>query len=169
VPKGKFHYHNTASRLRFHCVMWRIQTASCQAYFTENGLPCPHLGSHVQVCYRAEQYLASYPRTVALPLLSQAPLNRNHILIALGLFLIAFVPVALPHHVYTVDETHFWLNRSLAFRDAMERGAFEETIITHHPGVLTMWLGWAGLEISDIFNTEGTMRDAHRMYFIAYR
>lgn len=94
------------------------------------------------------------------------PFWRRGWVVGVLLFLVAFVPAALPHPVYTTDETRVWEMRTAAFRAAMQNGNPANTILTHHPGVLTMWLGWAGLSLESPFNPDGTMRDGHRIFFI---
>jgi hypothetical protein len=91
---------------------------------------------------------------------------REGWVVGLLLFVVAFIPAALPHPVFTIDETRSWERRSVIFRAAMQNNNPENTIITHHPGVLTMWLGWAGLTLESQFNPDGTMPDARRMYYI---
>ncbi len=70
---------------------------------------------------------------------------RNRALFALAIFLLALVPRALPVTVYTDDEEKHWPMRSLIFLRALERGDWQGTVITHHPGVLTMHTGAVGL------------------------
>ena len=43
---------------------------------------------------------------------------------------------------WSSDEAR-WLRRSAAFMAAVKQGEFSETLIVHHPGVMTMWI--AGL------------------------
>lgn len=61
----------------------------------------------------------------------------------LSLFVATGLPrfFALDSH-WSSDET-LWLNRSAHFISAVKQREFSETLITHHPGVITMWL--AGL------------------------
>lgn len=46
---------------------------------------------------------------------------------------------------WSSDET-LWLQRSAVFMNAVQHNTFSETLITHHPGVMTMW--FAGLRQS---------------------
>ena len=53
------------------------------------------------------------------------------------------VVVSVPRLFYlgahwTSDEA-WWLDRSTVFMAAVEMGAFSETLVAHHPGVITMW------------------------------
>lgn len=48
---------------------------------------------------------------------------------------------------WSSDEAR-WLRRSAAFMSAVKQGEFSETLIAHHPGVMTMWL--AGLRTFSI-------------------
>ncbi|RKU36886.1 hypothetical protein C6496_10995 [Candidatus Poribacteria bacterium] len=59
---------------------------------------------------------------------------------ALCLFITAGLPrfFALESH-WSSDET-LWLNRSEQFMLCVKHGRFSETLITHHPGVMTMWI-----------------------------
>jgi hypothetical protein len=60
--------------------------------------------------------------------------------------LIALLPRLLDlGRFVTVDEAHFWIERSNSFLRAVQRGDFAATAITGHPGVTTMWLGSAGI------------------------
>lgn len=43
---------------------------------------------------------------------------------------------------WSSDET-LWLQRSAVFMNAVQHNNFSETLITHHPGIMTMW--FAGL------------------------
>ena len=58
----------------------------------------------------------------------------------LCLFVAASVPrlLSLGDH-WTSDEAG-WLDHSTVFMAAVDMGAFPETLVTFHPGVITMWL-----------------------------
>lgn len=62
---------------------------------------------------------------------------------AFGLFIVVGLPrlFALDAH-WSSDET-LWLGRSAQFMSVVQARDFEQTLIVHHPGVMTMWL--AGL------------------------
>ncbi len=94
------------------------------------------------------------------------PLIKRAWIVSVMLFLLTLIPPALPHNIYTVDETRVWLGRTTRFSEALATGNLPETIQTHHPGVLTMWLGSAGMLIDKIANPDGTLHNALRMYYI---
>ena len=48
------------------------------------------------------------------------------------------------HTHWNSDESR-WLVRSMDFMSAVQNGEFSETLIAHHPGVMTMWI--AGLRV----------------------
>ena len=70
------------------------------------------------------------------------PLSQKTLSLFFGvcLFVIASVPrlFSLGDH-WTSDEGG-WLDHSTVFMAAVEMGAFSETLVTFHPGVITMWL-----------------------------
>lgn len=70
-------------------------------------------------------------------------MKQSIFVIAFCLFLTAALPrlFSLDAH-WSSDET-LWLDRSARFISAIKHGKFSETLITHHPGVMTMW--FAGL------------------------
>ena len=67
-------------------------------------------------------------------------LKTSSVLFGVCLFVAASVPrlFSLGAH-WTSDETG-WLTHSTVFMAAVEMGAFPETLVTFHPGVITMWL-----------------------------
>ncbi len=66
-----------------------------------------------------------------------------HYVFFLCIFVIAAVPRLLSLESHWSSDEARWLNRSETFMSAVKHGEFSETFITHHPGVITMWL--AGL------------------------
>jgi hypothetical protein len=75
------------------------------------------------------------------------PGSRLTWLITLGIFLLALLPRALAPlgGFVTVDEAMHWLGRVEAFAAAVAEARFADTVLSGHPGVTTMWLGWLGL------------------------
>ena len=73
-------------------------------------------------------------------------MKQSIFVLAFCLFFTAGLPrlFSLDAH-WSSDET-LWLDRSARFISAIKQGEFSETLITHHPGVMTMWL--AGLRQS---------------------
>ena len=64
----------------------------------------------------------------------------------LSLFFIIFlgsIPRLMYLHAHWSSDESLWLDRSAQFMSAVKKGEFSETLVTHHPGVTTMWL--AGL------------------------
>ena len=68
-------------------------------------------------------------------------MKTRTILLTFGFFLIVGLPrlVALDAHWASDEST--WLYRSQGFMHLIQGGEFQQTLITHHPGVTTMWLG----------------------------
>ena len=68
-------------------------------------------------------------------------MKNNALSLAFYLFLIVGLPrlISLDAH-WSNDET-LWLHRSAQFMNAVRAGQFEQVLITHHPGVTTLWLG----------------------------
>ena len=68
-------------------------------------------------------------------------MKQNALSLAFYLFLIVGLPrlISLDAH-WSNDET-LWLHRSAQFMNAVRVGQFEQGLITHHPGVTTLWLG----------------------------
>ncbi len=66
--------------------------------------------------------------------------KTSSLFFGLCLFVAASVPrlFSLDDH-WTSDEGG-WLDHSTVFMTALEMGAFPETLVTFHPGVITMWL-----------------------------
>ena len=75
--------------------------------------------------------------------------RHTELLLVILLFLLAFVPRAAPPVVITTDEQVHWIRRSGEFRSALATGQLENTAQAQHPGVITMWLGTAGLLLSE--------------------
>ena len=65
------------------------------------------------------------------------------LLSTLCFFTLAGVPRFLSLEAHWGSDEGLWLQRSTQFISAVKEGEFSETLITHHPGVTTMWL--AGL------------------------
>jgi 4-amino-4-deoxy-L-arabinose transferase-like glycosyltransferase len=55
----------------------------------------------------------------------------------------------------TGDELLFWLPRSHQFATALMAGDFAATALSTHPGVTTMWLGWAGIRLGEALAQAG--------------
>jgi 4-amino-4-deoxy-L-arabinose transferase-like glycosyltransferase len=59
---------------------------------------------------------------------------------------VALLPRALGLDDFiTTDEAYHWVERSERFAQALAEGRWADTLLTGHPGVLTMWLGSLGL------------------------
>jgi len=55
----------------------------------------------------------------------------------------------------TGDELMFWLPRSHQFAAALMSGELAGTALSTHPGVTTMWLGWAGIRLGEMLAQAG--------------
>ncbi len=62
------------------------------------------------------------------------------IFVVLGLFLLVYVPRVISLDAHWSSDEAKWLRRSTQFMSVVKAGEFPETLITHHPGVTTMWL-----------------------------
>ena len=67
------------------------------------------------------------------------------IIFLLCVFLSVSVPRFLSLEAHWNSTEALWLKRSEAFMSAIEKANFSETFITHHPGVMTMWI--AGIRV----------------------
>ena len=56
------------------------------------------------------------------------------------LFVAASVPRLFSLGAHWTSDESGWLDHSTVFMTAVEMGAFSETLVTFHPGVITMWL-----------------------------
>ena len=59
----------------------------------------------------------------------------------LFLILLTLLPRLLSLSAHWAADEDLWMKRSRDFFFALESGQFEDTLITHHPGVTTCWLG----------------------------
>ena len=55
-------------------------------------------------------------------------------------FLVVGMPRFLMFSAHWGSDEARWLHRSKQFMSAIEQGKFSETLIAHHPGVMTMWI-----------------------------
>ncbi|KAB8139920.1 glycosyltransferase family 39 protein [Chloroflexia bacterium SDU3-3] len=74
---------------------------------------------------------------------------------ALLLRLVVLITALLPRIIQlgmfvTVDEADHWIERSTTFLAALRSGDLAATAITSHPGVITMWLGSAGIVLHEL-------------------
>ena len=56
------------------------------------------------------------------------------------LFIAVSVPRLLSLGAHWTSDEGGWLDHSTVFMAAVEMGIFSETLVAHHPGVITMWL-----------------------------
>ena len=56
------------------------------------------------------------------------------------LFVVASVPRLFSLGAYWTSDEAGWLDHSTVFMAAVEMGIFSETLVTFHPGVITMWI-----------------------------
>ena len=62
-------------------------------------------------------------------------------LLALTIFLAAFIPRAVDINAYDTPDQILWVIRSEKFHEALTKLKFKETAVAPHPGVVTLWLG----------------------------
>ena len=70
------------------------------------------------------------------------PFSRktSSVLFGVCLFVAASVPRLFSLGAHWTSDEAGWLDHSTVFMAAVEMGAFSETLVTFHPGVITMWL-----------------------------
>ena len=65
--------------------------------------------------------------------------NRKWLLLTF-FFVVVGIPRFLSLSAHWGSDEALWLDRSANFMTAVKRGAFSETFIAYHPGVITMWV-----------------------------
>ncbi len=68
------------------------------------------------------------------------PLKTSSLFFGVCLFVAASVPRLFSLGAHWTSDEGGWLYHSTVFMVAVEMGAFPETLVTFHPGVITMWL-----------------------------
>ena len=68
------------------------------------------------------------------------PLKTSSLFFGVCLFVAASVPRLFSLGAHWTSDEAGWLDHSTVFMTAVEMGAFSETLVTFHPGVITMWL-----------------------------
>jgi hypothetical protein len=68
--------------------------------------------------------------------------------LALATLVLALGPRLANLDLYVTADEDEWVQRSAAFRQAVERRRWPDTFQSHHPGVTTMWLGSLGMGAS---------------------
>lgn len=85
--------------------------------------------------------------------------------VALLLFLLALAPrLYMPVDFLTVDEAYHWFERVETFRTALLTHDYAATLLVGHPGVTTLWLGAAGLELHYQFEQHGWLHQGLGIY-----
>jgi 4-amino-4-deoxy-L-arabinose transferase-like glycosyltransferase len=75
--------------------------------------------------------------------------------------LAALLPRVLDLHLFLdSDEINFWVERSYQFQRALLAGDYAATAISTHPGVTTMWLGYAGITLHEQLFAWGLLHDS---------
>ena len=70
----------------------------------------------------------------------QIPLKTFSLFFGVCLFIVASVPRLFSLGAHWTSDEAGWLDHSTVFMAAVDMGAFSETLVTFHPGVITMWL-----------------------------
>ncbi len=65
--------------------------------------------------------------------------------LAIVIFVLALLPRATSLDVFLTPDEHRWMERSANFLDALHSRDWANTYQKEHPGVITMWLGSAGI------------------------
>jgi hypothetical protein len=89
-------------------------------------------------------------------------LSAVTLLIAVLLAICTLVPRLIATDVFVTTDELFWLGRSGTFARALAQGRFDQTILTGHPGVPTMWSAVAGLGVDRAQNFAGARREVSR-------
>jgi hypothetical protein len=74
----------------------------------------------------------------------------------------ALVPRVIATDVFVTTDELFWLGRAGTFARALDQGRFDQTFLTGHPGVTTMWSAVAGLGIERAQAFAGPRREVSR-------
>ena len=67
-------------------------------------------------------------------------LKTSSLFFGVCLFVVASVPRLWSLGAHWTSDEAGWLDRSTEFMSAVEMGVFSETLVTFHPGVITMWV-----------------------------
>ncbi len=74
--------------------------------------------------------------------------SRSKRIVLLGvLFFAAFLPRLAAIGRYVTPDELIWVFRSVQFREALLQGKWLDTLTAGHPGVMTTWLGAAGISL----------------------
>ena len=73
--------------------------------------------------------------------------RRCRALFLVGLFGLALLPRLTAVNRYITPDELAWVYRSIQFRQALLNGNWAGTIVSEHPGVVTTWLGAAGISL----------------------
>ena len=70
------------------------------------------------------------------------PLSQktSSLFIGVCLFVVASMPRLFSLGAHWTSDEAGWLDHSTVFMEAVKMGAFSETLVTFHPGVITVWL-----------------------------
>ncbi|MEM6527574.1 MAG: hypothetical protein AAF653_04730, partial [Chloroflexota bacterium] len=79
-------------------------------------------------------------------------LNNTRITwLALAVFLIAFLPLAVPSRALQFDEVKHWHSRTDRFIESVTIADWRSTVQTEHPGITVVALGAVGQGIANLF------------------
>lgn len=96
-------------------------------------------------------------------------IRSRHVWIAIAVFLFALAARLAPMPYLTYDEGMFWVDRSEGFLNALSTGRLEQTAQAFHPGVGTMWMGAAGIQIDQLANGQNHVQNDNLQYRINAR
>ena len=68
------------------------------------------------------------------------PLKTSSLFFGVCLFLAASVPRLFSLGAHWTGDEAGWLDHSTVFMAAVEMGVFSETLVAHHPGIITVWI-----------------------------
>ncbi|NCF66592.1 MAG: hypothetical protein GWP61_11495 [Chloroflexi bacterium] len=68
-------------------------------------------------------------------------------LLACALFALALLLRLVALERYITPDELIWVYRSVQFREALRAGAWADTLVAGHPGVITTWLGTLGISL----------------------
>jgi len=102
---------------------------------------------------RADPPVGPHPPVMVAPLA---------FLVAVALAACVFIPRLVGTDVFVTTDELFWLGRSGTFARALSQGRFDQTFLTGHPGVPTMWSAATALGLERAQSFAGPRREVSR-------
>jgi 4-amino-4-deoxy-L-arabinose transferase-like glycosyltransferase len=83
----------------------------------------------------------------SMPFSWRDQLLQRPYLLACALFALALLLRLVALERYITPDELIWVYRSVQFREALRAGAWADTLVAGHPGVITTWLGTLGISL----------------------